>query len=65
METLNKCFEDVCELDLIFQVEKVHHVMDEVVMGGMVLETSLSDIVEAVDAQRYPLLNVVHVLTLL
>merc|ERR1711988_495209 len=51
VETLNKCFEDVCELDLIFQVEKVHHVMDEVVMGGMVLETSLSDIVEAVDAQ--------------
>ena len=41
MEVLDKCFENVCELDLIFHVDKVHYILDEIVMGGMVLETNI------------------------
>ena len=44
METLDRCFENVCELDLIFHVDKVHHILDELVMGGMVLETNMTEI---------------------
>ena len=49
VETLDKCFENVCELDLIFAVDKVHYILDEIVMGGMVLETNIADILAAVD----------------
>uniref|UniRef100_A0A090XBR0 Putative clathrin adaptor complex small subunit n=1 Tax=Ixodes ricinus TaxID=34613 RepID=A0A090XBR0_IXORI len=38
VETLDKCFENVCELDLIFHMDKVHYILNELVMGGMVLE---------------------------
>ncbi|NXP49836.1 AP3S2 protein, partial [Heliornis fulica] len=51
VETLDKCFENVCELDLIFHMDKVHHILQEVVMGGMVLETNMSEIVAQVEAQ--------------
>ncbi|KAK5577386.1 hypothetical protein RB653_002327 [Dictyostelium firmibasis] len=40
VESLDKCFENVCELDLIFHIDKVHYILDEMVMGGLVLETN-------------------------
>jgi len=49
VESLDKCFENVCELDLIFHTDKVHYILDEIVMGGMVLETSLKEIITAVN----------------
>jgi len=49
VEALDKCFENVCELDLIFHTDKVHFILDEIIMGGMVLETSLKEIIKAVD----------------
>lgn len=33
VETLDKCFENVCELDLIFHADAVHHILSELVMG--------------------------------
>lgn len=48
VEVLDKCFEDVCELDLIFHSDKLHYILDEIVMGGMVLETSTGDVMEAI-----------------
>ena len=52
VEALDKCFSDVCELDLIFRMDLAHYVLDEIVMGGMVLETNLNEVVEAVTAQN-------------
>lgn len=52
VETLNQCFENVCELDLIFHVDKVHNILQEVCMGGMVLETNMSEILGHVEAQK-------------
>ena len=48
VEVLDKRFENVCELDLIFHVDHVHYILDEIVMGGMVLETSVAEVMEAV-----------------
>ena len=48
VEVLDKCFENVCELDIIFNSDKVHYILDELVMGGMVLETSAGDILDAI-----------------
>ena len=51
VETLDRCFENVCELDLIFHSDKVHHILDEIVMGGMVLETNTAEVISALQAQ--------------
>ena len=51
VEALDKCFENVCELDLIFHSDRVHFVLDEIVMGGMVLETNINLILQAIDDQ--------------
>lgn len=52
VETLDRCFENVCELDLIFHVNKVHHILNEIVMGGMVLETNMNEILLRVQEQE-------------
>lgn len=52
VETLDKSFENVCELDLIFHVDKVHYILSEIVMGGMVLETNMSEIMTHIEAQN-------------
>jgi AP-3 complex subunit sigma len=49
VESLDKCFENVCELDLIFHIDKIHFILDEIVMAGMVLETSLKEILKSVN----------------
>uniref|UniRef100_A0A8D2DN84 AP complex subunit sigma n=1 Tax=Sciurus vulgaris TaxID=55149 RepID=A0A8D2DN84_SCIVU len=43
VETLDKCFENVCELDLIFHVDKVHNIL---------AETNMNEIVTQIDAQN-------------
>ena len=40
VETLDRSFESVCELDLIFNSPKAYAILDEIVMGGAVFETS-------------------------
>jgi AP-3 complex subunit sigma len=52
VETLDKCFENVCELDLIFHVDKVHYILQEIVMGGMVLETNMGEVMTHIEAQN-------------
>ncbi|KAF2478994.1 AP complex, mu/sigma subunit [Neohortaea acidophila] len=51
VEALDKLFENVCELDLIFNFETLHAVLGEMIVGGVVVETSLDKIVEGVRAQ--------------
>ena len=40
VETLDRVFENVCELDLIFNSPKAYTVLDETVVGGLVLVIS-------------------------
>jgi AP-3 complex subunit sigma len=48
VEALDREFHNVCELDLIFNAGWVHKVLDEIVLGGMVLETDIRTIVDSV-----------------
>lgn len=52
VETLDRCFENVCELDLIFHMDKINFVLDEMVVGGLVLETNMADILAALQAAK-------------
>eukprot|EP00656_Telonema_subtile_P044543 TRINITY_DN507_c0_g1_i1.p1 TRINITY_DN507_c0_g1~~TRINITY_DN507_c0_g1_i1.p1 ORF type:complete len:172 (+),score=38.79 TRINITY_DN507_c0_g1_i1:233-748(+) len=52
VETLDKNFENVCELDLIFHHDRVNFILDEIVMGGMVLETNINEILNATEAMK-------------
>jgi len=49
VEALDRLFENVCELDLIFGFETLHAVLGEMVVGGVVVETGLEKIVAGVN----------------
>lgn len=49
VESLEWCFQNVCELDLVFGWQVMQTVLGEIVQGGMVVETNISKIVSAVD----------------
>ena len=40
VETLDKYFENVCELDIMFNIEKAHFIIDEMVNNGQIVETN-------------------------
>ena len=52
VEALDKCFENVCELDFIFHSDRVAYILDEMIMAGMVLETNINNILTAVQDQN-------------
>lgn len=45
VEALDKSFESVCELDLVFHFDQVHFIIDEIIQGGLVIETNVNQIV--------------------
>ncbi|GLU19889.1 hypothetical protein SLE2022_361120 [Rubroshorea leprosula] len=49
VETLDKCFKNVCELDIVFNYSKIHTILDEIIFGGQVLETSSTEVLKAVE----------------
>ena len=50
VETLDKYFENVCELDIMFNIEKAHFIIDEMIMSGYITETNKSNILAPVIA---------------
>lgn len=52
VEALDRCFDNVCELDMVFHSDKVHYILDEIIMAGMVLETNINSILAAVNDQE-------------
>ncbi|URE33016.1 AP-3 complex subunit [Musa troglodytarum] len=49
VETLDRCFKNVCELDIVFNFNKMHTILDEIIFGGQVLETSSERVLKAVE----------------
>lgn len=49
VECLDRCFETVCELDLVFGWQVLQSVLEEVIQGGMVIDTNINRIVAAID----------------
>ena len=50
METLDKYFENVCELDIMFNIEKAHFILDEMIMSGYITEANKANILNPVIA---------------
>jgi len=51
VECLDRYFGNVCELDLIFNFHKAYFLLDEIVMGGEMQETSKKSILKSVSIQ--------------
>ncbi|GAA5980983.1 hypothetical protein JCM10908_003940 [Rhodotorula pacifica] len=52
VESLDRCFENVCELDLIFHFDDIHTLLNCIITGGLVLDTSLESIHATFRAQQ-------------
>ncbi|KAJ5174324.1 AP-3 complex subunit sigma [Penicillium canariense] len=52
VEALDRMFENVCELDLIFGYETMHAVLSEMIVGGVVVETNIERIIAGVRSQE-------------
>lgn len=50
VEALDKCFSNVCELDLVYGWETVETVLEDLIQGGIVLETNAQKVIDAVDS---------------
>ena len=46
VETLDKYFGSVCELDVVYNFYKVYSVLDELLVGGEIVETSKTNILK-------------------
>eukprot|EP00361_Fabrea_salina_P004065 CAMPEP_0202425548 /NCGR_PEP_ID=MMETSP1345-20130828/173_1 /ASSEMBLY_ACC=CAM_ASM_000843 /TAXON_ID=342563 /ORGANISM="Fabrea Fabrea salina" /LENGTH=125 /DNA_ID=CAMNT_0049035803 /DNA_START=91 /DNA_END=468 /DNA_ORIENTATION=+ len=44
VEVLDKYFKNVCELDIIFNFHKAYYILDEMIVGGHIIETSKKQI---------------------
>ncbi|KAI1281881.1 AP-1 complex subunit sigma-2 [Halotydeus destructor] len=51
VELLDKYFGSVCELDIIFNFEKAYFILDELLIGGEVQETSKKQSLKAIGTQ--------------
>ncbi|KAH0866949.1 hypothetical protein HID58_073971 [Brassica napus] len=48
VETMDKHFGNVCELDIMFHLEKAHFMLEEMVMNGCIVETSKANILSPI-----------------
>ena len=37
---MDKYFENVCELDIMYNIEKAHYILDEMIMNWQIVETN-------------------------
>ncbi|KAJ6742766.1 ADAPTOR COMPLEXES SMALL SUBUNIT FAMILY [Salix viminalis] len=48
VETMDRHFGNVCELDIMFHLEKAHFMLEEMVMNGCIVETSKANILSPI-----------------
>ncbi|CAM9115853.1 unnamed protein product [Discosporangium mesarthrocarpum] len=46
VETLDKYFQSVCELDIMFNLEKTHFILDEMVLNGYICEGNRDNVLK-------------------
>lgn len=49
VETMDRWAGSICELDIMYQLEQVHFLLDEMVMNGYVIDTNKSNILRSID----------------
>lgn len=48
VEMLDKYFGNVCELDIMFSLDTAHHILDEMVMNGVIVDTNRTNVLKPV-----------------
>jgi AP-3 complex subunit sigma len=48
VHVLDQCFENICELDIVYHYDRVNYVLDEIIMAGMALETNADVILHTI-----------------
>ncbi|KAL0015632.1 hypothetical protein SO802_002701 [Lithocarpus litseifolius] len=48
VETMDRHFGNVCELDIMFHLEKAHFMLEEMVINGCIVETSKTNILQPI-----------------
>lgn len=48
VHVLDSCFQNICEVDIVYHYDRVNYVLDELVMAGMVLETNSEVIINTI-----------------
>jgi len=46
VETMDKYFESVCELDIMFHIDKAHYIVNEMVANGSIVENNKTNILK-------------------
>ncbi|KAL9180142.1 hypothetical protein ACHAXT_008112 [Thalassiosira profunda] len=49
VETMDRWAGSICELDIMYQLEQVHFLLDEMVQNGYVVETNKSNVLRPID----------------
>jgi len=49
VETLDRYFGNVCELDLIFNFHRAYYILDEVILGGELQESSKRTVLRTIE----------------
>jgi len=49
--TMDKYFGNVCELDIVYNFDKVYQILDETLLSGELQETSVSSIIKSLASQ--------------
>lgn len=52
VEVLDKYFRNVCELDLIYNFHRAYMLLDEVILGGELLESSKKSVLKSIQHQE-------------
>ena len=48
VETMDKYFESVCELDIMFNIEKAHFILEEMMLNGCIVDTNKLNILKPI-----------------
>lgn len=51
VEILDRYFGNVCELDLIFEFQKAYNILDELIVGGALVESSKRQVLRSITEQ--------------
>lgn len=51
VEQMDKAYGNVCELDIIFNFQKAYHILDELLIGGVMQESSKREVLRRVGQQ--------------
>ncbi|RHZ45263.1 hypothetical protein Glove_682g38 [Diversispora epigaea] len=48
VEILNTYFENVCELDIMYNIEKIHIILEEMIVNGCIVETNKNHVLSLI-----------------